>query len=757
MNAPAKISDRHRARAAYVYIRQSTLRQVSDHRESQDLQYQLAARAQAWGWAAAQVVVIDEDLGKSAISSSGRSGFQRLFTAVGTGKVGLVLVTDVSRLARNCADWFQLLDLAAQQDVLVSDSGGVYNPAAYDDRLLLGIKGAFSEAQWYNMRQRLQAARLNKARRGELALRLPVGLERLADGRVRLSADEQVRGAIARVFALFRSEGTARAVLRRLRTEGLQLPRRRRNALGAWEIVWGPPTYARVYQILKLPAYAGAYAFGKRRRPQTAGAPRGRYARPLPPEAWQVLLRDAFPGYISWEEYERNQTTLAANWQATRFASADRAVAQPGRVGTGRALLQGIAFCGHCGRRLRVRYRDKPAYVCETTHQQRQEPRCHYVPHAHVDQAVVAAFLDAVQPAAIAAALTALDEMHERRQAIADQWQRQLARAAYEVEVARLRYEQVDPRLRLVAAELERQWEAALQARAAQQQAWEQLQAAELRPLAAADEALVRRLAEDLPALWAAPTTTLDDRKRLLRTLIADVTLNSNREAGVTHIAIRWQTGAVSTLTARRPRPGHPTDERLRRRLAALVNDGHTDEEMAAMFNAEGMVSSWHVRDDTGYSAGQPVTYWTPARVRNLRHKHKIRTDLTGAGYVTATVAAERLGVSVSVLLDWYRRGLLPGRQQRRGAPVWIRWDEALHRRVSGGDPQAVPPEVVGQPPLVPLAQAAAHFELTPPQLRDTLRSGAFLTWRLAHGAQYRWYVQAREAGTRKPAEKLSK
>ena len=757
MTSHPKISERHRTRQAYVYIRQSTLRQVSEHRESQELQYQLAARAQAWGWPQAQVVVIDEDLGKSAISSSGRTGFQRLFTAVGTGKVGLVLVTDVSRLARNCADWFQLLDLAAQNDVLVSDTGGVYDPRAYDDRLLLGIKGAFSEAQWYNMRQQLQAARLNKAQRGELALRLPVGLERLADGQVRQSADAQVRGAIDHVFALFRREGTARAVLRQLQAEGLQLPAQRRNALGQWEIVWQAPRYSQVYQILKLPAYAGAYAFGKRRRDGLPGQPHRRTARPLPPEQWQVLRRDDFPAYISWQEYEQNQQRLAANWQATPFAEGQANATRPARPGKGRTLLQGIAICGHCGRRLQVRYRDKPAYVCEATKNQRNEPRCLYVPHGHVDQVVVAAFLAAVQPAAIEAALAALEEMADQRQALADQWRQQLERADYEVEVARLRYEQVDPKLRLVAAELEHRWEAALAARAARQSEWESLQSEQLRPLAAADEALVRRLADDLPALWAAPTTTPADRKRLLRVLIRDVTLNSKREAGLTHIAVCWQTGATSELTAVRPRPGHPTDEKLYRRLCKLVAAGHDDDEIAAILNAEGLVSSWHVKDEAGYVVGQPVSYWTRVRVGNLRRKHKIRIDLTGAGYITAERAARRIGVSVGVLLDWYRRGLLPGRQRQRAAPVWIHWDEALYHRVSGQAPPDLLAWPGAQPALVPLGQAAAQYGLTPEQLKAALKSDNYLTWRLKHGRQYRWYVQEKEDNSTEPADNESK
>jgi DNA invertase Pin-like site-specific DNA recombinase len=381
------ISDRHRRRLAYVYIRQSTLRQVAEHQESQELQYQLASRAQALGWPAERIEVIDEDLGKSAVSSSGRTGFQRLFTDIGLGKAGILLVTDVSRLARNCADWYQLLDLAALRDVLVCDTGGVYNPRAYDDRLLLGVKGAFSEAQWYIMRQQLQAARLNKAKRGELALRLAVGYERLPNGQVVFSPDQQVQGAIRLVFDLFRRYGSARAVLRQLIADGLQLPRQARNAVGQATILWSEPAYSQVYFILKLPLYAGAYAYGKRQREHLPGQPGTVYGRRLPPQEWQVLRHDHFPAYISWEEYLANQETLADNWQTTRFAGPDATESNlgshnapfsyQGAAGKGRALLAGLVLCGVCGRRLRIRYADKPAYDCEATKAQFDQPRCH--------------------------------------------------------------------------------------------------------------------------------------------------------------------------------------------------------------------------------------------------------------------------------------------------------------------------------------------------------------------------------------------
>jgi len=774
MSPDNKINKLHRQRLAYIYIRQSTLRQVAENQESQALQYQLVAHAQRLGWSELQIVVIDEDLGKSGASSRERRGFQRLFTDIGLGKVGILLVTDVSRLARNCADWYQLLDIAAYNNVLICDSGGVYDPRTYDDRLLLGVKGAFSEAQWHIMRQQMQAARLNKAKRGELVFRLPVGYDRLPNGQIIPIPDQQVQAVIHLIFDQFRRLGSARAVLRVLQADGVQMPRRVRTLTGAWGIEWCAPAYSQVYQFLKLPAYAGAYAYGKREKREGMGKIGTQYGGWLSPDEWQVLRQNAFPAYISWEEYMANQETLAHNWQATRFANPDdphnrgsgnRPFSHPGGAGKGRALLQGLVVCAHCGRRMRVRYRDKPAYVCEAAKVQYNHPRCQYVPYAHADQAVVSAFLAAVQPAMLQAALTAIADIQQQQKQLGQQWQHQLDRVQYEVGLAQARYQEVDPHLRLVAVELERAWETALQAQLALQQEWERVQTEQLQPLSTEDEALIRQLAADLPALWSAESTGHSDRKRLLRTLIAQVTLDSQTEPGTTHLQIEWQTGATTHLTAVRPRHGHPSNPHLLAEVGQLAGRGETDEAIAAYLNREGIVSSWHVKDDPAYVRGQPVSYWTATRVGNLRRKHKIQTDFEAGGLVSAQTAAEKLGVSVSVVLDWFRRGLLPGRQQRRGASVWIRLDEVVFYRVSGQAPRHLPWQKDTLPEMIPLVQASSHFSLSKVELTLALKAGRFLTWRLEHGGQYRWYLQEKAGPERgrtggesaQPADLLSK
>lgn len=754
MSHHPKIKAEHLRRAAYIYIRQSTWHQVSEHLESQALQYQLKERAEQWGWRSAQIVVIDEDLGKSAISSQERWGFQRLYTAVGLGQVGLILVTSVSRLARNCADWYQLLDLAAANGVLVSDSEGVYNPTTYSDRLLLGIQGAFSEAQWYQMRQQLQAARLNKAQRGELGLRWPVGYERLPNGQVQKTADRQVQQALEHIFHSFRQQGSVRGVLRQMRRLGLQMPRQGRDVLGQPIIRWEQASYQAIYQVLKLPAYAGAYSYGKRQVRGQPGLGKKRWQW-QPPEGWLVLIKAAHPAYISWEEYMENQATMAANWQQTRFANPEDGLnrgvhnqpfsTKAGAAGKGRALLQGLVLCGRCGRPMRVRYRDKPAYVCEATQRQFDEPRCQFFPYAHVDQAVVAAFLAALEPAAVELALAASEQLQQQAQALERQWQQQLERARYEVAVAQARYEQVDPAMRLVAAELEGQWEEKLHQLAGLEEQWQRVQAQSVTRLTPEQVEQIRQLATNLPALWASPQTTLKERKQLLRTLVASVSLDNTQEAGISHLDLMWHSGAISHLTAVRPSPGHPTNRPLLERVRALAQS-KSDADIAHILNAEGLISSWHVKDRPDYVIGQPVDYWSADRVRRLRYKHHIPTGMPintrdgqprADGLIPAKEAARQLQVTTGTLLDWFRRGFIPGSQAKAGSAVWIKLDHSNRHRFDGSRQRPTAQ-------MVPLALAPAHFGLTPAQLTAALRHQSLLAWRV--GLALHWFISTNPA-----------
>jgi len=722
MTSPAKIQPNHLARQAVVYIRQSTPGQVREHLESQDLQYQLAQRAQALGWPPAQVQIIDDDLGKSGVSSAERTGFQALVAAVGLAQVGIILVTDVSRLARNCADWYQLLDLAALCATLIADAAGIYDPRLFDDRLLLGLKGAFAEAQWYSMRSHLTAALFNKARRGELALRLPVGYDRLPDGRVVLTADRQVQDAIRLVFGLFRQLGSAHRVLHYCHEHQLALPHSIPDGLGGRLIAWRPADYTTIYAFLKRPIYAGAYAYGRTQSQRLPGQPGKVVQRHQPQEKWIVLQPAAHEGYISWEEYLQNQERLAANRQLAPMATAG-----PPREGT--ALLQGIVFCGRCGRPLHPRYRDKPAYVCAAHTPTLAQPCCQRFGVAHVDAAVADLLLAAVQPAQLELALAATQQVETERQQLHRHWQERLERGRYEATLARRRYEQVDPANRLVAAELERRWEEQLAAVQATEQAWAAVQAQMPVPLTAAELAAIRRLAEDLPALWHAPTTTNADRKRLLRCLIRSVTLDSFSQVGYTRIQVLWQTGGTTEVSVPRPRPGCRTPLAARLRIAELA---HTlsDDRIAETLNQEGLLSAWR----------KP---WTPAQVRRVRSKWRIPSQCPaisrqsgprGDGLISAAEAARQLNVSPGMICDWYRRGRLVGQQPKVGAPLWVRLTAADHYRYSGAAPLT--------PDLIPEANTPAALGLSPEQIRQQVQTGALLTYRIWHNHVWRWYIQ---------------
>jgi DNA invertase Pin-like site-specific DNA recombinase len=719
----SKINDRHLERKAYVYIRQSSPRQVEENLESQDLQYQLVNQARTFGWMEPKIEVIDDDLGKSGVSSQERAGFQNLVAAVGLRQVGMVLVTDVSRLARNCADWFQLLDLASLCDTLISDASGIYNPQSYNDRLLLGLKGTFAEVQWHQTREQLVAALYNKARRGELTIRLPSGYEWHPEGRVIKTPDQEVQSRIALIFTQFERLGSGRAVLNYMRKHQLTIPRNIHTGIDKGRIHWAPPTSSAIYQFLKHPAYAGAYTYGKTRHVKLIGGRHQIKMERKPIEEWPVLIQDAFEGYITWEEYMHNQEKLHQNAQ-TVFQT-------KGAPLKGAALLQGLVLCAKCGRQMRMAYNRNPAYVCRSTHNQYGDPRCQHVTAPPVDEAVSQLFLQAVAPARLEVALRAVSEIEAERQRLAEQWRLRLERARYQADMARRRYEEVDPANRLVAATLEADWEIQLQNLAHLEQEWKQAQAELLTPLTTVEINQIQELADDLPALWQAPTTTNKDRKRLLRCLIQDVTLDAFSDPKTTQVFVRWHTGAVTHLQVPRPQPGRRTSQTLLERIQTLAQT-FSDQQIADRLNAEGFTTR------TGLA-------WTAKRVMGVRRKNNIPSqyhcqtrNLTprSDGLFSVKQVAEILQYSPATIHEWFIKGFLIGQQTRPRAHVWLRFDDTDRLRVGATIP--FDPEH-----MIPYTQAPAHFNLTQSQLRQALIEGPLSALRVLIFNRPRWVIQS--------------
>jgi DNA invertase Pin-like site-specific DNA recombinase len=602
MPTDPKIRPDHLRRQAVVYVRQSTLQQVRGNRESSARQYALADRAKALGWPAGAVQTVDDDQGRSGAHADHRHGFKRLLAEIGAGQVGLVLALEASRLARSSVDWHRLVEICVVTKTLLADEAAVYDPRDPNDRLLLGVKGTLSEAELMTIRCRLHDGRWSKARRGELAQPLPVGLVRTEAGAVVKHPDRQVRSRLRYVFDLFAELRVARQVVVRLRREKLKAPAQGWGGPGHGEVRWKVPTFGAVMRLLHNPAYAGAYVYGQKEydsfdRSPTTGKAKTK-ARPL--ADWPVCVRDVYPAYISWDQFVRNQEMLRDNW----FRQGSR-----GAPRKGAALLQGVVRCGRCGARMSVfHYSTKekraPGYGCVAGYAN-GGPTCQMMSSAPVDAAVTELFLAAVTPAQVDVALRALDAYEAEQAEVKRQRRMQIQQAEYEVEIARRRYEATDPANRLVAAELEARWEQALRERERLVREAEELDRQAASPLGAAERRKVREMAADLGRVWHAATTGMEDRKELLRFLVHRVYLDGVTEAGRIRIEVEWHTGARTRVTVPRPlvgawAPKTPAAavERIRELLPA-----HDYVTIARMLNAEGFRTAKGLEFDY-YSVG---------------------------------------------------------------------------------------------------------------------------------------------------------
>jgi DNA invertase Pin-like site-specific DNA recombinase len=646
MRGESKVTGAHRGRAAVIYVRQSTLAQVRDHGESTARQYALAGEAARLGWASGAIEVIDTDLGISGRSTEGRDGFKGLVARVCLGEVGAIFGLEVSRLARSSADLSRLLELARLTDTLVIDADGIYDLAEFNDRLLLGLKGTMSEAELHLLAGRLQGAKRAAAERGELRAPLPLGFLHDGDGAVVIDPDEEVSSAIAGVFAAFTQTGSAYAVVGAL--AGRPFPRRAYGGAWAGQLRYGSLTHSRVCAILSNPVYAGAYVYGRYRSRRTV-SPDGNIRTAtveLPRPEWAVCIRDHHPGYISWAMFEANEAKLAAN--------RTNAGARPPREGS--ALCQGIVICGSCGRPMSTRYADAhPYYECARSRADHQAtPDCRSVRSCTVDDAVSAAVLAAVSPQQLALTLAAAGEVTQRRAQSLRSVQLSVERARYAADRAERSFAACEPENRLVARNLEARWEARLVELTDAEAALATARHAQ-KPLPDKEE--LAKAVGDLPRLFTAASTADRDRKRLLRTLLGDVTLRPGDTADQLRVGLRWNSGATEELIVTRLRP---VTESRRTDPAAVafareIGPGLTNPELAAALNAAGHATG----------TGEP---YDRAAACNLRYAYRIGSpDLLKPGELTPRAVADRLDVATAVVHDWLAAGTLAARRSPAG------------------------------------------------------------------------------------------
>jgi DNA invertase Pin-like site-specific DNA recombinase len=725
MTRDTLIQASHLARQAIIYVRQSTTKQLALHQESTRRQYQLTETAQRLGWPGPRIQVIDDDLGLSGASSTQRTGFQRLVAAISLGEVGLVLVTEVSRLSRLNSDWHRVIELCAVFETLIADEDGLYDPRDPNDRLVLGLKGTLFSAELHILRARMRGGLLNKARRGALALHLPVGYRRLGDGSVVQDPDDQVRNTIQTLFDQFALLRSGREVQRYFLEHQLQMPRYVQSGSDLGRLYWVQPSYQMIQQVLTNPAYAGIFVYGRRVQQARAGDPPRIALHRVVIEEWQIVIPNIYPAYIPEAQYYRNRELLRANM----YNFTKRHVGAP-RQGPG--LLVGMLICGQCGRRMSPSYGSAHhAYMCRRAQVIDHGAMCQSFPQRYLDQAIEELFFAAVQPARLQTMLSALDALEQERCALDQHWQLKLERARYAVQLAQRQYDAVDPDNRLVARELENRWNAALLALETLEQEYRAAQRAELAPLSDTEQQAVRQLADDLPAVWAAETTSAADRKRLLRLAIQEVTVRvvatSPRTAELT---LLWSGGVTTSHTVVCPPIGWHcvTNATVVARIGELAQR-MPDHQIAEVLNAEG------IRTQTGKT-------WTYQRVQSIRKQHQIATtcplDPTGGGQrgdgrIGVAEAARQLGVSPSLVHVWIEQGVLESEQRTALSYRWVRLSEHDRARLAGQHDWSCFPTVRE------VMQAHGYSR---DEVWSLVRAGDYLAYRQAAGQRWEWRLQ---------------
>ncbi|HJT31186.1 MAG TPA: recombinase family protein [Pirellulales bacterium] len=671
-----KILNQHLERLAIVYVRQSSTKQVEENIESTQLQYRLVDRAAGLGWPRQRIEIIDQDLGISGRSIEGRSGFQRLLAEVSLEHVGMVLGIEMSRLARSCRDWHQLLELCAVFGTLLGDADGVYDPRDYNDRLLLGLKGTMSEAELHVLQGRLRAGQLNKARRGEYFTHAPIGYVRSGDT-LALEADDQARGVVQLIFDKFTELGSMSAVRRYLRENQVRIGVRDHRGPDRGKLKWRPVNQATLLGILHHPVYAGAYVHGRREtnpKKRVPGKP-GRGRRWAKPDDWDVFLRDRLPAYITWEQWEKNQRKLWENSAKYRAGGAAR----------GTSLLAGRVTCGRCGRRMSVCYSGQAnaRFTCDMSRNHWGDSQCQSFNARPLHELIERQLLIALAPASLALSLSAAEKIESDRQQVGRHHQQTVERARYQSDLARSRYEEVDPKNRLVAAELERRWEASLLEQRQAEETLDRLLRQQPSRLTAQEAAQIRALADDIPALWRAPSTSGIERQTVLRALVEQVVVEVLGGSERVAVSIHWAGGFESRHEIRRA-VGKFTQlescDMIRDQIIALKQRGWTHAEVAAQLNADRHRSA----------SGQPFTEPIVSQLcRQFRAAGRLSDDATPGlnpdrcppGHWGLGNLARYLGIKQETLSTWRRRGWVHAERVGQRWRLWADAEELVRLR----------------------------------------------------------------------------
>lgn len=659
----SKIQPHHRERLAVVYVRQSTPQQVLDHRESRELQYKLADRAVDLGWSWERVLVVDDDQAQTASTAEGRLGFQRLLAEVSLNHVGLVLGMEMNRLARCNKDWHQLLEVCALFDTLLYDNDGLYDASNYNDRLVLGLKGTMSEAELHILKTRMQQGRRNKAERGELITTLPFGYVKLSSGEVAKDPDEQARCVVELLFRKFEELQSGHALLRFLVREDIRLPFRVRSGANRGQLQWRRPNLNKLLETLCNPIYAGVYAYGRRpvdpKRKKLGDCGQ----RLVPMEQWQVIIPDRLPAYITWEQYARNQQRLAANRTYPNSAGPPR---------EGSSLSSGLIVCGRCGYRMQVRYNGaKPYYYCLGGYSHEGAgTTCQSISGPVLDNMVAEQAMKVLQPASLELSLRAAENVEQERRELHQHWRQRLERADYEVNRARRQYDAVEPENRLVARELERQWEAALLDKHKLKEQYDRFQSERPERLSNDQRAAVMSLASDIPALWKAVSTSNADRQRVIRHLVDRLVVEVQGESEVIDCTIHWKGGYASQHELIRPVRSYKQMrdyDRMNARITELRNKRWKMEDIAEQLNKEGCRTT-RLGHHTPYSIRQFIFRF---------EQDNQRPPLANDEWWMHDLARE-LGVPWGTINGWRRNGWFVTRQVKGLRKLcWIAWADA--------------------------------------------------------------------------------